>query len=89
MENRMWLGYGFSGNAGHFYSHYTDTATASDHREGMIRVSGVVWFTNMQVKKRHEEIEFIKKLLKNTLTMTTMMPLRSLKRRIFQKIMMA
>ena len=61
MENRMWLGYGFSGNAGHFYSHYTDTATASDHREGMIRVSGVVWFTNMQVKKRHEEIEFIKK----------------------------
>ena len=28
MHNRMWLGYGFSGNAAHFYSFYKDTATA-------------------------------------------------------------
>lgn len=60
MQNRMWLGYGFSGNATHFLSAYKDTATSGDHREGMIRVSGVVWFTNLQVKKRHEEMEFIK-----------------------------
>ena len=30
--------------------------TAGDHREGMIRVSGVTWFTNLEIKKRHEDI---------------------------------
>ena len=55
-ENRLWLGYGFKGGAGHFISHYEDKATAGDHREGMIRVSGVTWFTNLEIKKRHEDI---------------------------------
>lgn len=52
----MWLGYGFKGGAGHFISHYQDVATAGDHKEGMIRVSGVTWFTNLEIKKRHEDI---------------------------------
>ena len=55
-ENKIWLGYGFKGGAGHFISKYEDTATAGDHREGMIRVSGVVWFTNLDIDKRHEEL---------------------------------
>ena len=55
-ENKLWLGYGFKGGAGHFISHYEDKATAGDHREGMIRVSGVTWFTNLEIKKRHEDI---------------------------------
>jgi hypothetical protein len=56
-ENSMWLGYGFQGGAAHFINvHYEDYATAGDHREGMIRVSGVVWFTNLDISKRHEEI---------------------------------
>ncbi|MEE0917437.1 MAG: adenine-specific methyltransferase EcoRI family protein [Bacteroidales bacterium] len=55
-ENKMWLGYGFKGSAGHFISKYQDIATAGDHREGMIRVSGVTWFTNLEHKKRHEEL---------------------------------
>lgn len=55
-DNKLWLGYGFKGGAGHFYSKYEDTATAGDHREGMIRVSGVVWFTNLDITKRHEDI---------------------------------
>ena len=50
------MGYGFKGGAGHFISHYEDIATAGDHREGMIRVSGVTWFTNLEIKKRHEEL---------------------------------
>lgn len=54
--NKMWLGYGFKGGAGHFTSPYEDIATAGDHREGMIRVSGVHWFTNLETKKRHEEL---------------------------------
>ena len=52
----MWLGYGFKGGAGHFISHYEDKATASDHHEGMIQVSDVTWFTNLEIKKRHEDI---------------------------------
>lgn len=55
-QNKLWLGYGFKGGAGHFISHYEDTATAGDHREGMIRVSGVTWFTNLEIKKRHEDL---------------------------------
>lgn len=60
IENKIWLGYGFKGGAAHFYSSYEDTATAGDHREGMIRVSGVNWFTNIDHKKRHEPIDLYK-----------------------------
>lgn len=56
-NNQLWLGYGFSGNAAHFFApHYNDYATASNHIKGMIRVSGVVWFTNLDHNKRHEEL---------------------------------
>ncbi len=54
-DNWMWLGYGFAGGAAHFISKYDDVATAGDHKEGMIRVSVVVWYTNLEIKKRHEE----------------------------------
>lgn len=56
-DNKIWLGYGFKGGAAHFInSHYKDYATAGNHKEGMIRVSGVVWFTNLDIKKRHEDL---------------------------------
>jgi len=56
-ENKLWLGYGFKGGATHFINkHYEDYATAGDHKDGMIRVSGVVWFTNMDTKKRHADL---------------------------------
>ena len=55
-ENKMWLGFGFRGGAAHFISNYEDHATATDRKEGMIRVSGVVWFTNLDIKKRHEDM---------------------------------
>jgi len=35
--------------------------TAGDHKEGMIRVSGVHWFTNLEIKKRHEDLILYKK----------------------------
>jgi hypothetical protein len=61
-ENRMWLGYGFTGGAGHFINtQYEDYASAGDHKEGMIRVSGVHWFTNLDVKKRHVDLVLFKK----------------------------
>lgn len=56
-DNKMWLGYGFNRNCAHFINkHYVDYASDTDHKEGMIRVSGVVWFTNIDIKKRHEDI---------------------------------
>ena len=58
-ENKIWLGYGFKGAAAHFYSPYEDIATAGDHRKNMIRVSGVTWFTNLEIPKRHEEIDLV------------------------------
>lgn len=61
-ENRMWLGYGFKRNMAHFIApHYEDTASDADHRDGMIRVSGVVWFTNLDHNKRHEEMILVQR----------------------------
>lgn len=60
-ENRIWLGYGFSGNVGFFInSNYEDYAKSSQHKEGMIRVSGVMWYTNIDIQKRHENLVLYK-----------------------------
>ena len=61
-DNKIWLGYGFKGGAGHFINeHYEDYATATDRKEGMIRVSGVHWFTNLEINKRHEDLILYKR----------------------------
>lgn len=61
-ENKVWLGNGFTGGAAHFINkYYEDYATAWNHKDGMIRVSGVVWFTNLEIKKRHENMILYKK----------------------------
>jgi len=61
-DNKVWLGYGFKGGAAHFINvHYDNYAVATDKKEGMIRVSGVVWFTNLDISKRHEELILVKK----------------------------
>ena len=61
----MWLGYGFKGGAAHFISQYEDVATAGNHQEGMIRVSGVNWFTNLEIPKRHEDLILYKQYIKD------------------------
>jgi hypothetical protein len=58
-DNLIWLGKGFPGNATHFESPYDDTATATDRQEGMIRVSGVQWFTNIDHGRRHEPLQLM------------------------------
>lgn len=60
-QNKLWLGYGFKGGATHFITHYEDTATAGDHKDGMIRVSGVHWYTNLEHNKRNEPLDLYKK----------------------------
>lgn len=56
-ENKIWLGYGFKWWAWHFINkYYEDYASAGNHKEWMIRVSWVNWFTNLEIKKRHEDL---------------------------------
>lgn len=55
-DNKMWLGYGFAGNVGFFESPYEDIAVSSQHKDGLIRVSGVMWYTNLDVSNRHENM---------------------------------
>jgi hypothetical protein len=65
-SNKIWLGYGFKRNMAFFKApHYEDTATDADHREGLIRVSGVVWYTNFDHNKRHEEMILVEKYTNN------------------------
>lgn len=65
-ENKMWLGNGFNRNCAHFINrHYVDYASDLDHKEGMIRVSGVVWFTNLDISKRHETVILYQKYYGN------------------------
>ena len=60
-ENKIWLWYWFKGWAGHFINkHYEDYATAWNHKEWMIRVSWVNWFTNLEINKRHEDLILFK-----------------------------
>ena len=61
MQNKIWLGYGFRGMVGFFRSPYEDTAVSTQHREGMIRNSGVHWFTNIDIDKRHEDILLVRR----------------------------
>lgn len=60
-DNKMWLGKPFKGNVGFFKSLYEDVATASQHKEGLIRVSGVMWYTNLDYARRHEPMILYKK----------------------------
>lgn len=60
-DNKVWIGGGFTGNVGFFESPYEDTAASSQHKKGLIRVSGVMWFTNLDIKKRHEQMILVKR----------------------------
>ena len=60
-DNLLWLGYGFKGGAAFFIADYEDYASATSHQQGCIRVSGVVWFTNIETSKRHEKMILFKK----------------------------
>ena len=59
-DNKLWLGKGFNRNCTHFINvTYKDIATDLDHREGMIRVAGVMWFTNIDHGRRHQPISLM------------------------------
>lgn len=63
-ENELWLGNGFPGNVGYFESPYEDVAKSMQHKEGLIRVAGVMWFTNLEHGNRHVWME-LRTMLEN------------------------
>lgn len=58
-ESKVWLGRGFKGNVGFFQSPYQDIAVSSQHMDGFIRVSGVMWFTNIDHGRRHQPLRLM------------------------------
>ena len=63
-SHRLWLGYGF--NAGNAYfavpsntSEYA--AGVYDEKTGLVKFRNVTWFTNLDHKKRHEELMLYKR----------------------------
>ena len=64
-EHKIWLGCGFEGGAGYFYSDYEDYAKAGKHIEGMIRIPSVHWFTNMEHENRKNSIKLYRSYTKD------------------------
>ena len=64
-NNKLWLGYGFKNGIGYFINnYYKDYAKSATHKKGRIRISGVVWFTNLNNSKRTEKLILNKKYIK-------------------------
>ncbi len=62
MANKLWLGYGFKRNMAHFYTPYAPYSQWIEQEgEGVVRVAGVQWFTNMDLPKRHENLILVEK----------------------------
>jgi len=62
-DNKIWLGYGFSGGNAYFKTpNYKDFARGVYSKEtGLVKFRNVTWLTNIDVKKRHEKYIFSNK----------------------------
>ena len=58
MQNKIWVGFGFnSGNAFFKTPHPKEFARGVYNEEtGLVKFRNVTWFTNLDIKKRHEEL---------------------------------
>lgn len=61
-SNKLWLGHGFKRNMAHFSTPYAPYSQWIEQEgEGVVRVAGVQWFTNMDLPKRHENLILVDK----------------------------
>ena len=62
-EDKLWLGYGFSGGNAYFKTpHFQDFAKGVyDESTGLVKFRNVTWFTNLDIKKRHEYLMLYKR----------------------------
>ncbi len=59
-NNTMWLGKGFPRNMAHFDTPYTPHSKWIEQEgEGIVRVAGVQWFTNIDHGRRHEPLQLM------------------------------
>ena len=59
-SNQMWLGKGFPRNMAHFTTPYTvHSQWVEQEGEGIVRVPGVQWFTNIEHGRRHEPLQLM------------------------------
>lgn len=67
INGNVTLDYGFKGIAGYFKvpEYYEDVAKAGEHKYGMIRVSGVIWYTNMKNSVKNKPIKLTKSINDN------------------------
>lgn len=58
--NRLWLGKGFPRNMAHFYTPYTPYSQWIEQEgEGVVRIPGVQWYTNLDHGRRHEPLQLM------------------------------
>ncbi len=57
-DNKLWLGYGFKGGNAYFSTpHVKEFASGVyDEKSGLVKFRNVAWFTNIEIKKRQEEL---------------------------------
>ena len=62
-ENRLWMGYGFKGGNAYFQTSHPKKFTKGVYNEetGLVKFRNVVWFTNLDISKRHEDLMLYKK----------------------------
>ena len=62
LRNELWLGYGFAGGNAHFVTfNNKEYAVGVRTEEGLVKFRNCHWFTNLDIKKRHEDILLWKK----------------------------
>lgn len=61
--NKLWLGYGFNGGNAYFKTPYSKDFAEGVYNEetGLVKFRNVAWFTNLDIKKRHEDLPLYKK----------------------------
>lgn len=61
-ENKLWLGYGFSGGNAYFKTPYSKEFANGVYNEetGLVKFRNVTWFTNLDIAKRHEDFKLYK-----------------------------
>jgi len=62
-DNKIWLGYGFSGGNAFFKTYYTKEYANGVYNEetGLVKFRNVTWFTNLDIAKRHEDLILFQK----------------------------
>jgi hypothetical protein len=62
-QNKLWIGFGFNGGNAYFATPHPDAYTQGVYNSetGLVKFRNCTWFTNLDHKKRHEDLILYKK----------------------------